>query len=85
MDAATGYRLYHGDQVAEARLVRLLRSLDLPLDQVASAIAAWQDGDDAAVERLLGSTAGCSTPGSPGCAAPCTGSTTCSPKESTPP
>jgi DNA-binding transcriptional MerR regulator len=33
VDGATGYRLYRGDQVAEARLVRLLRSLDLPLDR----------------------------------------------------
>jgi DNA-binding transcriptional MerR regulator len=54
VDAATGYRLYRGDQVAEARLVRLLRSLDLPLDQVRVAVAAWKDGDDAAVERLVG-------------------------------
>jgi DNA-binding transcriptional MerR regulator len=54
VDGATGYRLYHGDQVAEARLVRLLRSLDLPLDQVRVAVAAWKDGDDAAVERLVG-------------------------------
>jgi DNA-binding transcriptional MerR regulator len=54
VDGATGYRLYRGDQVAEARLVRLLRSLDLPLDQVRVAVAAWKDGDDAAVERLVG-------------------------------
>jgi DNA-binding transcriptional MerR regulator len=46
--------LYRGDQVTEARLVRLLRSLDLPLDQVRTAVAAWKDGDDAAVERLVG-------------------------------
>ena len=54
VDRATGYRLYRGDQVAEARLVRLLRSLDLPLDQVRVAVAAWKNGDDAAVERLVG-------------------------------
>jgi len=54
VDGATGYRLYRGDQVAEARLVRLLRSLDLPLGQVRIAVAAWKDGDDAAVERLVG-------------------------------
>jgi len=54
VDGATGYRLYRGDQVAEARLVRLLRSLDLPLGQVRVAVAAWKDGDDAAVERLVG-------------------------------
>jgi len=54
VDAATGYRLYHGDQVAEARLICLLRSLDLPLAQVRAAVAAWKDGDDDAVERLIG-------------------------------
>jgi len=32
----------------------LLRSLDLPLGQVRVAVAAWKDGDDAAVERLVG-------------------------------
>jgi DNA-binding transcriptional MerR regulator len=53
VDPATGYRLYHCDQVAEARLVSLLRSFDLPLSQVRTAIAAWHDGDGAAVERLV--------------------------------
>jgi DNA-binding transcriptional MerR regulator len=45
VDHATGYRLYRSDQVAEARLVHLLRSLDLPLDQVRVAVAAWENGD----------------------------------------
>ncbi len=54
VDGATGYRLYRGDQVEQARLVRLLRSLDLPLDQVCAAVAAWKDGDHAAVERMVG-------------------------------
>jgi DNA-binding transcriptional MerR regulator len=49
-----GYRLYHGGQVAEARLIGLLRSLDLPLAQVRAAVAGWKDGDDDAVERLIG-------------------------------
>jgi DNA-binding transcriptional MerR regulator len=53
VDEATGYRLYHPGQVAEARLVRLLRSLDLPLEQVAAAVAAWKGGDAAAVCELL--------------------------------
>ena len=39
--------------MAEARLVRLLRSLDLPLDQVRTAVAAWKDGDDTAVEHVI--------------------------------
>ena len=53
--------------MAEARLVHLLRSLDLPLDEVRVAVAAWKDGDrpvddcrrhrrqlDARVTRLRG-------------------------------
>jgi DNA-binding transcriptional MerR regulator len=53
VDGATGYRLYHSDQVAEAQLVGLLRSLDLPLDQVRIAVAAWKDGDNAAIEHVV--------------------------------
>jgi len=49
----TGYRLYTRDQVAQARLVQLLRSLDLPLDQVRAAVAAWQDGDHQTVDELI--------------------------------
>ena len=44
VDDATGCRLYTSEQVAEARLVQLLRSLDLPLDQVRAAISAWKKG-----------------------------------------
>ena len=53
VDDATGYRLYRSDQVAEARLVWLLRSLDLPLDQVRTAVAAWKAGDAAAVGEVI--------------------------------
>jgi DNA-binding transcriptional MerR regulator len=53
VDGATGYRLYRSDQVAEARLVGLLRSLDLPLDQVRTAVAAWKDGDSTAIEHII--------------------------------
>jgi DNA-binding transcriptional MerR regulator len=53
VDEATGYRLYHPDQVAEARQVQLLRSLDLPLDQVRVAVAAWKDGDAEALAGQL--------------------------------
>jgi DNA-binding transcriptional MerR regulator len=53
VDHATGYRLYRGDQVAEARLVHLLRSLDLPLDQVRVAVAAWKTGDAAVIGELI--------------------------------
>jgi DNA-binding transcriptional MerR regulator len=52
-DAATGYRLYRSDQVAEARLVGLLRSFDLPLDQVRTAVAAWKAGDAASVSEIF--------------------------------
>jgi DNA-binding transcriptional MerR regulator len=53
VDSATGYRLYHPGQVAEARLVQLLRSLDLPLDQVRTAVAGWKDGDTAVVGEVI--------------------------------
>lgn len=53
VDPDTGYRRYHPDQVAEARLVQLLRSLDLPIEQVRTGVAAWKEGDPATIERLL--------------------------------
>jgi DNA-binding transcriptional MerR regulator len=53
VDAATGYRRYHPDQIAEAQLVQLLRSLDLPIDQVRIAIAGWQTGDTPTINQLL--------------------------------
>jgi DNA-binding transcriptional MerR regulator len=53
VDTANGYRLYRSDQVAEARLVGLLRSLDLPLDKVRTVVAAWKEGDSAAIEALI--------------------------------
>ena len=53
VDARTGYRLYHSDQVAEARVVHLLRSLDLPLDQVRVAVDAWKRGDAEAVLTVI--------------------------------
>jgi DNA-binding transcriptional MerR regulator len=53
VEDATGYRLYHRDQVAEAQLVHLLRSLELPLDQVRIAVAASKRGDTAAVADVI--------------------------------
>lgn len=53
VDPVTGYRWYHPDQVAQARLVWLLRSVELPLDQVRAAVAAWQCGDSITLDRLL--------------------------------
>src|SRR3954447_20985973 len=48
VDDVTGYRFYSSDQVAQARLVKLLRSVDVPLDQVRECLAA--SGDE---ERIL--------------------------------
>jgi DNA-binding transcriptional MerR regulator len=53
VDGGTGYRLYRGDQVAEAQLVRLLRSLDLPLDEVRLAVAAWKASDEGGVSEII--------------------------------
>ncbi|MEV0905794.1 MerR family transcriptional regulator [Streptomyces hokutonensis] len=46
VDAASGYRYYRAEQVERARLVALLRQLDMPLAQVATLVEA--DGTDAA-------------------------------------
>jgi DNA-binding transcriptional MerR regulator len=46
VDAASGYRYYRAEQVERARLVALLRQLDMPLAQVAALVEA--DGTDAA-------------------------------------
>ena len=40
VDRFTGYRMYTADQVADAAIVRRLRSLDLPLEQVRQVIQA---------------------------------------------
>jgi DNA-binding transcriptional MerR regulator len=53
VDAASGYRRYHPDQVAEAALVGLLRSLELPLERVRAGVAAWKQGDSATLDLLL--------------------------------
>src|SRR5689334_15716579 len=43
VDEATGYRLYSPEQVAQARLVTLLRAVDVPLEQVRECLAAPDD------------------------------------------
>jgi DNA-binding transcriptional MerR regulator len=53
VDSDTGYRWYHPDQVALARLIWLLRSVELPLDQVRAAVAAWRCGDADTVAEIL--------------------------------
>lgn len=40
VDAHSGYRYYRPEQVLTARLIRRLRELDLPVDQVRAALAA---------------------------------------------
>ncbi|MFI9152874.1 MerR family transcriptional regulator [Streptomyces sp. NPDC053367] len=46
VDAATGYRYYRADQVERARLVALLRQLDMPLARIAEVAGA--EGAEAA-------------------------------------
>ncbi|WP_456846741.1 MerR family transcriptional regulator [Cellulomonas sp. P5_C6] len=48
VDPATGYRLYSPDQVDTARLVQVLRSVDVPLEQVRACLA-----DPSAVPQVL--------------------------------
>jgi DNA-binding transcriptional MerR regulator len=49
VDEASGYRYYHADQAERARLVALLRQLDMPLARIAEVVEA--DGPEAA-DRL---------------------------------
>jgi DNA-binding transcriptional MerR regulator len=58
VDPGTGYRRYRLDQAPQAKLIRHLRSVDLPIDQIRSALADQSGRDAAAVlqlhrERLL--------------------------------
>jgi DNA-binding transcriptional MerR regulator len=58
VDPGTGYRRYRIDQAPQAKLIRHLRSVDLPIDQIRTALAD-QSGQEAATvlhlhrERLL--------------------------------
>ncbi|GIH96996.1 MerR family transcriptional regulator [Planobispora siamensis] len=51
VEPGSGYRYYGPQQVAHARLIRLLRSVDVPLEQVRSCLAA--PDDEAAIRRVL--------------------------------
>ncbi|MDQ1018582.1 MerR family transcriptional regulator [Streptomyces afghaniensis] len=51
VDEATGYRYYRAGQVERARLVALLRQLDMPLARIAEVVAA---GDGPTAAELLG-------------------------------
>lgn len=50
IDPHTGYRSYRPEQVAQARLIRRLRELDLPVDDVRTVLAA---PDDASRDRVI--------------------------------
>jgi DNA-binding transcriptional MerR regulator/effector-binding domain-containing protein len=43
IDRQTGYRYYRPGQVREAMIIKGLRSLDMPLDEVARVLAAWAE------------------------------------------
>jgi DNA-binding transcriptional MerR regulator len=51
VDPATGYRFYGPEQVAHARLVRLLRSVDVPLEQIRECLA--MPDDEAGIRLVL--------------------------------
>ncbi|OIK07215.1 MerR family transcriptional regulator [Streptomyces monashensis] len=59
VDEVSGYRRYRADQVERARLVALLRQLDMPLARIAEVVGA-ESGAQAA-ERLAGWWAGVET------------------------
>lgn len=50
VDDETGYRFYSPEQVETAEAIRILRRLDMPLDEIASTLAA---GDPAALREAL--------------------------------
>ena len=45
VDAGTGYRSYSTDQVEQAETIRLLRRLELPLDEIATILATDEPGE----------------------------------------
>ncbi|MFJ1702769.1 helix-turn-helix domain-containing protein [Kitasatospora sp. NPDC088346] len=53
VDRGTGYRYYRPEQVAGARLVRALRAVDLPLEEVRECLAAADAGDGGRVPQVL--------------------------------
>jgi DNA-binding transcriptional MerR regulator len=44
VDPNTGYRRYHRGQVRQARLIRLLREVDMPIDAIRSVLVGEGDG-----------------------------------------
>ena len=52
VDAGNGYRRYHVDQVAAARLIRRLRDLELPVAEVRRLLDLYEDNPDALAAEL---------------------------------
>jgi DNA-binding transcriptional MerR regulator len=52
VDPGTGYRRYRLDQAPQAKLIRHLRSVDLPIDQIRTALADRSGRETAAVLHL---------------------------------
>ena len=52
VDASTGYRRYSLDQVREARLIGLLRSVDMSLADIRGLLGAQTECPEQAVDRL---------------------------------
>jgi DNA-binding transcriptional MerR regulator/effector-binding domain-containing protein len=53
VDPATGYRAYSVAQVPAAQVIRRLRDLDMPLDEVRAVLHASEAGDVDARDRLI--------------------------------
>ncbi len=53
VDPATGYRCYSVAQVPPAQVIRRLRDLDMPLDDVRAVLDASEEGDTDARDRLI--------------------------------
>lgn len=51
VDPVTGYRRYHAEQVAQARLIRRLRDLELPLEEIRRLLALDRDALQAALRE----------------------------------
>ncbi|MGW1673809.1 MerR family transcriptional regulator [Streptomyces sp. NPDC002324] len=58
VDEVNGYRYYRADQVERARLVALLRQLDMPLARIAEIVEAVEPDGARAAERLAAYWAG---------------------------
>ncbi|MEZ5244823.1 MAG: MerR family transcriptional regulator [Acidimicrobiales bacterium] len=50
IDPATGYRYYRSGQANQAEAIRILRAVDMPLDEIRELLAA--DGPDAVIKQL---------------------------------